>query len=92
MSDQERAALVGETVLELASQRREMASLRLKAQGYSDKMKAVLAVLPDGLTIPLRDVLAWPSSTELMGMLVDLRDTRARIDELANRLKEMGLE
>ena len=91
MSEQEQEQRIGRTVKQRAEAVRELAALKAKASDYADAMRKVLAELPEAKTTPTEAIERCPDRMELLALFGEMRDLKARIDQLSQLLREMGI-
>ncbi len=104
MSEREQHEIIGRTVQEHREAKRKLAALEAKARSYAACMRAVARELhPVGeihtaesaesiLAQPRGKALdTYPSKTDVEALISELLETRAKVGELAQSLREMGV-
>lgn len=91
MSEQEQHAIVGQTALELSSEKRKLAALQVKARGFAGQLKSAAEDLVNGRISSVEKIERLPTSLDVFSVLGEIRDTKARIEELGESLRGMGV-
>jgi hypothetical protein len=91
MSDQEQHAIIGQTALELSNEKRKLAALQVKAQGFASQLKSAADDLANFRITSVERLERIPGGFDVLSVLGEIRDTKARINELGEALRGMGV-